>query len=934
MADNSPASSGFVRRLLPWALAGGFLILYLVTLNPWVGVSSLDVLNRLTGRDGEILLTSPLLYLVTLPLKAVSLATLPFAANVLAALCAAGVVGILARCVSLLPHDRTRAQRMRGQGDPGPMRGRFAWAPPVFAAGLLGLQLTFWEQATALTGEMLDLLVFAFLVQCLLEYRVKLNERWLWAFAFAYGAGVTSNWALIGFAPMFLVALVWIRAWSFFNAGFLIRMVLLGLVGLTLYLITPLVLSAQHDEITVWSGLKSIWVTQKYYLGVPSGRPLLVAAVSLLPLALVGIRWGGTKGTSMETMLNVATVVVLQIAWLGGNIYFAFDPAFSPRKMVHLDPSVGNLPLLTLAFTGALASAYFVGFLLVVGGGKPQKAWENPGPLVGSLIKLGFGLALLATFAVPAALTVKNFPAIRAANGPVLRELADALTTPLPSQPALVLSDDAITYGLVTFKLAADPAAPDHLVMLTPKGASPTYRRALAARHGPAWPELKDMATQEENVAATFLYLLARAAETNRAFYLHPSLSIPAESTWSTPVGAIFRLQNFAPTQITPPKPANDELDAVAKWWAGVQPQLDRAVAAATYGSANGRMACSVWSRTANGVGVAYQQAQRFGEAAKQFELAVRLSDQNVAAKINLAVNAALQKKELPAPDLEKLAAGRYPNEIVNQNGPLDEPVLLNKLGRSLLNAPDRLVRRAAIAFQRASELNPNLAGPMLGFAEACQIASQFDLALKTAQSIQQRPLQPAETVQAAYLEASALFMLKRNTDAEQLLRAKLKEFPEAVQFMDLLSYYYLSIPKLDEAVPLLEQWTRLMPNDPGPLMRLTAIFMDRAQYDRALVMLETVLRLGPENAVARAQRAECLLKQERLTESKRDFEFLARKFPDEALFQFGLGRLAEKQKDPTAALRHFEDYLRLAPTNTLEYSNVVARVTQLKAGR
>ena len=280
MAENSSAAHGFPQRLLPWLLAGLFLAVYLVTLNPWIGVHSLDPLARITGRDGDNLLTSPLTYLVTLPIKGLSLAQLPAVANALSAIMGAAVIGVLARCVALLPHDRTREQRMRGQGDPGPLRIRLAWAPPIFAAGLLGLQLTFWEQATTFTGEMLELLVFAFSVQCVLEYRVRHNERWLWLFAFVFGAGLTSNWAMFAFAPLFLVALVWIRSWSFFHAGFLMRLGLAGALGLSFYLLTPLVFGAGNSDSGFWSSLRSILITQKtYLLGLPAGRAALVAVV-------------------------------------------------------------------------------------------------------------------------------------------------------------------------------------------------------------------------------------------------------------------------------------------------------------------------------------------------------------------------------------------------------------------------------------------------------------------------------------------------------------------------------------------------------------------------------------------------------------------------------------------------------------------------------
>lgn len=936
MAENSSAPHGFPQRVLPWALAGVFLVVYLVTLNPWVGANSLDLLTRISGRDGDNLLTLPLVYVLTLPIKGLGLAKLPVVTNVLAAVLGALVVGILARCVALLPHDRTREQRMRGQSEPGPLRIKLAWAPPVFAAGLLGLQLTFWEQATTFTGEMVDLLVFAFCVQCLLEYRVRQNERWLLALALAFGLGMANNWAMFAFAPLFLVAVVWTRAWAFFHAGFLVRMTLSGMLGLGLYLLMPLVVSSTAgSETSFGSALNSVLVMQKSYLiGVPRGRSLLVAIVTLLPLALIGIRWVGAKGTSMETILNIAAVAVLQVAWLGGNIFFAFDPAFSPRKIVHLDPAGGGMPLLSLAFTGALASGYFLGYLLVLGSKEPEKAWDRPGALVGGLIKLGFIAAVGATVAVPVALVVKNVPVIRSANGPVLRELADALTADLPKQPSLVLADDAFTYGLAAFRFAADPNSPEHALILTPRGSLPHYRRALAARHREEWPELQEMAVRKDFVQVPFIYMLARAAETNRGFYLHSSQFVSAENTWQSPLGPIFRLHRYEANQITPPASTSADLDALAQWWKDNQGTLDRAIESARGGAANGRVACEVWSRAANAAGVVLQRAGRLEDGGKLFLLATELSDLNAAAKINLGVNEALRNKQALTPELAKPALGRRPFELVGQGGPIDEPLLLTDLGRGFLNSSDQLVRRAAIAFQRANELNPTLVAPLLGFAEACQVAGQHELALTSVRSTQQRKLTPGEQVQASYLESAALFMLKRSEDAERILRARLKEFPDAVQLLDLLSYYYLSLPKLDEAIPLLEQWTKVRPSDPMPFIRLTAVFMDRAQYDRALVMLEAVMRVSPENPVAKARRAECLLKLGRLAEAKRDYDSLARKFPEESQFQFGLAQIAEKQKDPTLALKYFESYLRLAPTNSADYAAVLSRVNQLKAGK
>jgi len=157
------------------------------------------------------------------------------------ALCAALTLGLLARSVALMPQDRTRDQRSREASEFSLLSIRLAWAPPAFAALVCGLQLTFWEHAVAITGEMLNLLLFAYVIRCLLEFRMDQRDSWLYRMALVYGAAVTNNWAMIGFAPLMLVALIWIRGFSFFRLEFLARLAGCGLVGLLLYLLVPLV---------------------------------------------------------------------------------------------------------------------------------------------------------------------------------------------------------------------------------------------------------------------------------------------------------------------------------------------------------------------------------------------------------------------------------------------------------------------------------------------------------------------------------------------------------------------------------------------------------------------------------------------------------------------------------------------------------------------
>ena len=73
---------------------------------------------------------------------------------------------------------------------------------------LCGLQLSFWEHATAVTGAMIDLLLFAYVIRCLLEFRIDQDEAWLCRCALVYGAGMANDWAMVGYLPIFIAALV------------------------------------------------------------------------------------------------------------------------------------------------------------------------------------------------------------------------------------------------------------------------------------------------------------------------------------------------------------------------------------------------------------------------------------------------------------------------------------------------------------------------------------------------------------------------------------------------------------------------------------------------------------------------------------------------------------------------------------------------------
>ena len=173
----------------------------LVTLNRWVSLSNLTAVAKMSGWTWQPEVANPLFFLVTYPFRWLPAPQIPLALNLFSAVCAALTLGLLARSVALLPHDRTDAQRKREHSDFSFLTTGSAWLPPVLAVLVCGLQLTFWENATNYTGEMFDLLLFAFVIWSLLEYRLDEREGRLFLAAVVYGAGMANNWAMVGFFP-------------------------------------------------------------------------------------------------------------------------------------------------------------------------------------------------------------------------------------------------------------------------------------------------------------------------------------------------------------------------------------------------------------------------------------------------------------------------------------------------------------------------------------------------------------------------------------------------------------------------------------------------------------------------------------------------------------------------------------------------------------
>jgi len=316
---------GFVRTILPWLVAVVALAVYLLTLNPWISLNSLHYVARATGLSWTPELTgpygsygpfSPLLLLVTYPLRWLPVAIIPVSLNVFSAVCAAITLGLLARTVALLPHDRTHEQRQREHNPFSLLSVPGAWMAPVMAVAVCGLQSMFWENATAIASDTFNLMLFAYAIRCLLEYRIAERDSWLYRATFVYCAGMTGDWLMIGLLPAFLVAILWMKGLHVFRLRFAARMILCGLGGLLFYLALPLLsLRSGNAGGGLWLATFANLVAEKDLLRIlwryfPNYILLMLATVSIVPLILIGIRWASYFGDPSKLGIAVTTGIL------------------------------------------------------------------------------------------------------------------------------------------------------------------------------------------------------------------------------------------------------------------------------------------------------------------------------------------------------------------------------------------------------------------------------------------------------------------------------------------------------------------------------------------------------------------------------------------------------------------------------------------------
>ena len=954
MGDQDAMQTGFVPRRLPWVIGLIFLVLYSVTLNRWVTPASIGPMFQLTGWDWAPQFSNPLLYVLTLPFRWFPESIQPLALNALGGILAALTMVQLARSIALLPHDRTRDQRQRERSDYSLLSISSAWVPPLFGCLLCGLQRSFWEEATSFTGEMLSVFLFAYLIRCVLEFRLFHDDRWLYRLGLIYGFAVPCDWAFIGYFPLFLGAIVWIKGAAFFNSTFLLRTALLGGIGLFSYLLLPALIAVQGLELGSFVDLMKLQLgSQKTRLmGIPKTVFLLLSLTSVLPVMVMGIRFPSTIGdvSVLGSMLSNFMFRMMHMLFLSACVWVAFDPAFSPRNVA----STLQVGFLTFYYLGALAIGYYAGYVLLVFGKSHSQSRRNRRDNV--LVNGGVrGLLWIAVVVAPLGLLVKNLPSMRLTNGDQFSTFAEMLVRDLPEENALLIADEAFTAQVVRAGIKRQGLTDQYTIVDLSSLGLLFYRNLIRAEIVEKWEAaFEGEGVPEQLGVVSMLQVLAKVVSQSPVFYLNSSFGVYFEVFYPRQRGLVTQLVPYVEGDVVPPPVPDALIVSNQEFWSEMGERMPQLASSIRKGEYDSQVMGGWVSRELNVWGVTLQRQGRLEAAKEAFDQAWRWNPENLCVDVNLRQNQVLlsaegtEGRDVGLSDKEmQVVRESYGTveQLLSRNGPIDEAAFLKQLADEFGQGQNH--RQALLNYQRSAALSRTNLQTRLALTGSFMNAGFPDRVPEVVAQIRTDfpDRSTATESELVRLEALGLFGEGRQAAsreeetrkeeayarAEGLLKRALESDPENKSFLETLAQFYLFTSRYEDALALFDRQLTLNPNDPRLLQNKALAHMNLGDHRAALASLTIVLDADPLVGYARLNRAICYFRLDEYESAKADYLKVIETVGGNAHVFYGLGKIAVAEGNATEAISHFEDYLKLAPSGSDEYQEITEELNHLK---
>jgi tetratricopeptide (TPR) repeat protein len=940
-------------RRFPLQVAFGALVLYGLTLSHGVTLNSLALTAKVAGWDWRPMSSHPLVWLLTLPLQLLPAACAAVGLNLFSAVCGAVTLGILARSLELLPWFRPLSA----------LKDWNARLPLLLAVVTCGLEFSFWQGATVATGEMLDLLLLAAAVWCLLEYRIGKDVRWLKASAIIWGLGMAENWVMLLTLPLFVAALVWLLRFRFFNLRFILSMAGLGLAGFSTYALPPMANGLwPHSPWNLhhaWA--ESLTETKNVVVSIYGGflishRMITIAVLLffLVPSLAFFVRFGDddAKNKSPLDQMMIWFFRAVRVGLLLLCVWLAFDAIFGPRRLLARQLNVA-LPLLTFDYLNALGVGFLAGNLLLIQRRDGPRRRRTVGRQLAEWLERATAPLLTALLVVVVlGLGARNLPAIVLANRQPLGQFGELALHSLPSGGGIVFSDVPELLEVFQAAQARSGEKQDWLPVDTESLPTPEYRERLERLRAGSWL----VSTNRHDLApAEMLQLVDRLAQTNRIFYLHPSFGYFFELFYQQPAGSVFELKRFLTNSINPPLLTAVAMTQNEKFWDVLAPQFEllQRAAAPTESSLvksaekifrleavapNQLGLLKEWySMVLDSWGVDLQRDGRLPAAERRFRQASELNTNNWVARINLYCNTNLQagtKMTLAnaAEFASQIGSVKKLVSLISRLGPLDDPGFCYLFGNVFQESG--LPRQAMQQFSRAYDLVPDALAPQFALAKLAAQYRMPDRAMELINHIRgvakNMPANADLDSQIALLEAGVWLSQTNVNRAASILQNVVQQHPDDARTLYRISQAYLAFGDYTNAGPLVTRLLDQEPDNISALMMQSQILLQTARADLAIPMLNHVLSLTniPD---AKLTRAIAYVQIRNYPAARSDCLELDNSLTNCFLTEYWLAQIAGLQHDTNQAVHYLQLCLTNAPPQTPLWREANARLRAFK---
>ena len=949
-----------INHRLPLKVALSALLFYGLSVSWETTLNSLPLVAKVAGWDWIPMTSEPLTWLLTLPLRGLSAGWIPGSLNLFFAVCGALTLGILARSIELLPWDCLPEEENH-------------WLkslPVLLACAVGGLQFNFWQEATAASGAMLNQLLLAAAIWCLLEYRVAKTARWVNVAALIWGLGMAQSWVMLLNLPLFVAGLIWLRGLNFFRWSFLLRMALLGLAGFSIYALLPLVNGLNPHSPFQFGGAwlatlkntRNALGTLYHLFRAQHLMTLVVVMYFLVPIlpCLVRLKDLGGQNNSAVERFQMWLYRGLRVGLLLACLWLAFAPSVGPQQILAREFGLA-LPLLSFDYLNALGIGFLAGNFLFVSQIRPDRRGRGLAEKINTWLRHGGATAIFAAAAalIFVGLVARNAPALLTTHRQPLEGFGELVVSSLPAGGGVVLGEDGVKLAVIQAALSHHREKGRWQVANFALLPLSEYRAALDRQQPHGWRTAQN---QNELSRLELLTMLDKLAHANRFFFLQPSPgNVLFEVFYPQPEDAVAELKFYDENQVNGPSPLPQKIEASEKFWdAAWQKQMEPLSQLRSPQPSAGskirekifhrlhlepvpvlqsRVLASWYSVLLDSRGVELQRSERLPAARHRFEQALALSPNHVSAGINLRCNTRLQAgKTLNLDSLNEMA-GRFRDlrdifRVMNNDGPFDEPGLCYQLGRICQQAG--WPRQTVQLMERTIALAPGEPLPKVALAELYSFwrmeAQAFDSIKRLKATMATLPPnQMAEVeVEASILEAK-IWMLHTNfAKARPILQSLLEKSPNDLATAELVFKAYLSFGDLTNALELATEKLAKEPDNFIALNNRAAILLQMNRAAEAVPILNHALLLTNLPQL-RVNRAIAYFQSSNLPAAEAEYLALLNEPADVFSVHFGLAAIAEQRHDTNVAIHHYTICLSNAPAGTAKWEQTRAHLAALK---